>query len=54
MGLRGPVLERRGAEEPPCPCRDQVMSKAVTQLDAQSDMPSRVQRADNANSRTGS
>jgi hypothetical protein len=39
MGLRGPVLERRGAEEPPCPCRDQVMSKAVTQLDAHIDMP---------------
>ena len=39
MGLRGPLSERRGAEEPPWPCRDKVMSKAVPHLDTQIDMP---------------
>jgi hypothetical protein len=38
MGLRGPLSERRGAEEPPCPCRDQMRSKAVPHLDAHIDM----------------
>jgi hypothetical protein len=54
MGLRGPLSERRGAEEPPCLCRDQVMSKAMTHLDVRIGYQTRVQRADNANSRTGS
>ncbi len=54
MGLRWPLAERRGAEEMPWPCRDKVMSKAVTHLGTQSTCQTRVQRADNANSRTGS
>jgi hypothetical protein len=30
MGLRRPLSERHGAEEPPWPCIDKVMSRVVT------------------------
>ena len=54
MGLRWPVSERRDAEEPPWSCEDKVRSKGVPHLGAQLTCQARLQRADNANSRTGS
>jgi hypothetical protein len=54
MGLRWPLSERRGTEEPPWSCGDKVTSQVATHLGAQLTCQTKVQRADNANSRTGS
>jgi hypothetical protein len=35
MGLRWPLSERHGAEEPPWSCGDKVMSKVVPPLGTQ-------------------
>ena len=54
MGLRWPLSERRGAEEPPWPCGDKVLSQGVPHLGAPLTCQTRVQRADNAHARTAS
>jgi len=54
MALRVLLSERYGAEEPPWHGGGKVMSRPLTYLGAQSTYQTRVQRANNANSRTGS
>src|SRR3989442_15524387 len=45
MGLRWPWAERRGAQGPPWPCTDKVMSRALPLLGERSTYQSRAQRA---------
>ena len=54
MALRVLLSERYGAEEPPWHGGGKVMSRPLTYRGAQSTYQTRVQRANNANSRTGS